>query len=215
METTLSAVFGAGKAVILEPNEQMLINGLRNGDEAAFRELVDTYKKKIYYLAYDFTHNHHDAEDISQVVFMKAYRSMKTFKRNAKLSSWLYRIAVNAGIDHIRKKTDISDSMDEESFQEGAVEFSLGGERFDENPEKSAEARMMQTRVEKALEKVSNRERTVFVLRHYNNLNLEEIAETLGLSLGAVKSFMFRAVRKLRKELSAYHHSVSWEAFHE
>ncbi|MCD4665006.1 MAG: sigma-70 family RNA polymerase sigma factor, partial [Bacteroidales bacterium] len=61
----------------------------------AFRELVERYKKKIYYLAYDLTGNHHDAEDMSQEVFIKAFRSLKNFRGDAKLSSWLYRITVN------------------------------------------------------------------------------------------------------------------------
>ncbi|MBN1272422.1 MAG: sigma-70 family RNA polymerase sigma factor [Candidatus Aminicenantes bacterium] len=215
IEKTIRVIGEGNRTEAMEPDEQTLIDGLHNGEEAAFRELVEKYKKKIYYLAYDFTRNHHDAEDISQVVFMKVYRSMRTFKRNARLSSWLHRIAVNASIDHIRKKSEASDSMDEENFKELPAEYSLGGERYEENPEKSAEVRMIEARIEKALEKISNRERIVFYLRHYNNLNLQDIAETLGLSLGAVKSFLFRAVRKLRKELSAYQNPDSLEASNE
>ncbi|MDH5406874.1 MAG: helix-turn-helix domain-containing protein, partial [Candidatus Aminicenantes bacterium] len=70
-------------------NEQFLIDRVCSGNQTAFHELVGRYKKKIYYLAYDITGDHQEAEDISQEVFMKMYRSLKTFRRDAKMSSWL------------------------------------------------------------------------------------------------------------------------------
>ena len=75
--------------------EQVLVECAHNGEMGAFRELVERYKKKVYYLSFDLTGNHHDAEDLSQEVFIKAYRSLKNFRGDAKLNSWLYRINRN------------------------------------------------------------------------------------------------------------------------
>lgn len=80
-----------------------LIDRLGRGEKSAFEELVENYKKKVYYLALDMAGNHPDAEDIPQEVFLKVSRSFKTFNREAKLSSWIYRITDNACIDHLRR----------------------------------------------------------------------------------------------------------------
>src|SRR4030065_1001053 len=85
-------------------DENALIEGLARSDPRAFRELVERYKKKVYYLALDMAGNPIDAEDIPQEVFLKVFRSFATFKRGAKLGSWLYRVTYNASIDHLRRK---------------------------------------------------------------------------------------------------------------
>ena len=82
--------------------ENILIKKAQNGDMNAFRDLVEHYKKIIFYFAYDLTGNHHDAEDLSQEVFIKMFRSLQEFRGEAKLSSWLYRIAVNTWISYTR-----------------------------------------------------------------------------------------------------------------
>jgi len=185
-------------------NEQALVDRIRSGDNTAFQELVEGYKKKIYYIAYDITGNHHDAEDVSQEVFIKVFRSLKTFRRDAKMSSWLYQIAVNASIDFLRKKsskpTILMDNLERADIQE-----SLPGSGIHaENPELSVEALMIQKHISEALQKVSPKERSVFVMRHYNDLKMKEIAEILNISQGTVKALFFRAIKKLRKELSYY-----------
>jgi len=180
--------------------EKELIDRLSKGDTAAFRELVEAYKKKMYYFALDMVGDPADAEDISQEVFLKAFRGFKTFKRDAKLSSWLYRIAYNTSVDHLRRR-----SLTPEAVEDSVLDVSRAG--FSESPASSdpartAENRLLGARVEKALQKVSSRERTVFLLRHYNDLMLDEIAETMQISVGSVKSYLFRCLRKLRKELA-------------
>jgi RNA polymerase sigma-70 factor (ECF subfamily) len=195
----------------MENDEKILIERLIRGDELAFRDLVEQNKKKIFYLAYDFTGNMHDAEDISQEVFIKVYSRMKTFKRDSKLSSWLYRITINACIDKYRKKSvfhkkfQVDKELEElpyDSFEQGKIE---------ESPEMLVEAQSIQRDISEALKKVSARERSVFILRHYNHLSLNDISEILGISVGAVKSFLFRAIQKLRKELSIYRPNFKME----
>jgi RNA polymerase sigma-70 factor (ECF subfamily) len=184
----------------LVTEEKELIDRLSKGDMAAFRELVEEYKKKMYYFALDMVGDPADAEDISQEVFLKVFRGFKTFKQDAKLSSWLYRIAYNASIDHLRRKALTPESVEDEILDISSAGFSESPASLD--PARTAENRLISARVERALQKVSARERTVFLLRHYNDLMLDEIAETMQISVGSVKSYLFRCLRKLQKELA-------------
>lgn len=180
--------------------EKELVERLSGGDPAAFRELVETYKKKMYFFALNLVRDPADAEDISQEVFLKAFRGFKTFKRDARLSSWLYRIAYNTSIDHLRRKPMTPEAEEEAVLDAGEDGFSERPPSPD--PVRTAETQLLSVRVEKALQNVSDRERLVFLLRHYNDLKLDEIAESLQISIGSVKSYLFRCLRKLRKEFS-------------
>lgn len=183
-------------------HEQVLVDRINEGDPSAFQEFVERYKKKIYFLAYDLMGDHHDAEDISQEVFIKVFRSLKNFRRNSKMSSWLYQITVNASIDALRKKSVKPQEALEDLEKVEAQASLLGSGLHVENPARSAEASLIQEHISRALQKVSPKERTIFVMRHFNDLDTKEIAEILKVSQGTVKSFLFRAIRKLRKELS-------------
>jgi len=176
-------------------NTEPLADRLAAQDPEAFRELVETYKKKFFGLAYEFTHNHSDAEDVSQMAFIKIFRSIDTFKKGSSLNSWVYRIVVNTAIDHIRKRPFFP-----AGFPESATTASRAG---DEDPAASAERKQLRGRIEQALSSVSEREKTAFLLHHDHGLSLKEISEIQGVSLGSVKSYIFRSIRKLQKELAA------------
>ena len=193
-------------------DEHELIAGLARGDRAAFRELVETHKKKVYFLALDMVGNPVDAEDVSQEVFLKVFRSFDTFRQGAKLGSWLYRITYNACIDHLRKRASIPEPMEDEALEAGFRSHpQVSGPREATDPAKAAEHAQLRERIERALETVSPQERAVFLLRHHEDLALGDIAEAMGLSVGSVKSYLFRAVRKLRKELLPAGMEVSHE----
>lgn len=181
--------------------EKELIDRLAQGDMTAFRELVEAYKKKMYFFVLDMVGNPADAEDVSQEVFLKAFRSFKTFKREVKLGSWLYRIAYNASIDHLRRRA-LAPQAVEDTVLDASSAGGFNDSPSSQDPAQTAENRLLQARVEKALEKVSSRERAVFLLRHYNDLKLDEIAETMQISIGSVKSYLFRCLRKLQKEMT-------------
>lgn len=183
------------------------IEGLQTGDREVFRAFVDRYKHQVYALAYDLTGNHHDAEDVSQEVFVRVHRSIGRFRGDAKLSSWLHRITVNANIDRVRRKRP--DLMD----HEGLEREHAASERADRG-DVAHEAAMSiaAEHVEKALDDLPDQQRTVFVLRHYHDLPLREIAESLGVTDGTVKSSLFRAVRTLRERLSCYRADLGLEA---
>jgi len=182
-------------------DEDAIIEGMTRGDQRAFRELVERFKKKVYYLALDMAGNPVDAEDISQEVFLKVYRSFGTFRKGAKLGSWLYRITYNASIDCLRRKGAAPQAMADEIIESSADSDAGLPRRGPADPAAGLEARQLQDRIASALDKVSPQEKAVFVLRHYEDLQLKDIALSLGLSVGSVKSYLFRAVRKLQKEL--------------
>ncbi|MDD8025337.1 MAG: RNA polymerase sigma factor [Acidobacteriota bacterium] len=166
---------------------------LAGGDPDAFRELVETYKRKFYGLAFEYTRNHADAEDVSQIAFIKVYRSIGTFQKGASLNSWLYRIVVNAAIDHLRKRPMYPSSYPDAGLNEASPAMT--------DPVRTVEASALRRSIDAALDVVSERERAAFLLRHDHGLSLNEIADTLDVSVGSVKSFLHRSARKLRKEL--------------
>jgi RNA polymerase sigma-70 factor, ECF subfamily len=194
--------------------EQDLIERLAAGDKQAFRELVEGHKKKVYYLAFDLVGNQSDAEDISQDVFLKAYRAFGTFKRDARLGAWLYRITYNTAIDHLRRRGISAETVDEAVLEANLDRAAREAPALATDPARLAESELLQRRIACALENVSPQEKAVFLLRHYDDLMLKDIAEVLGLSLGSVKSYLFRAVKKLQRELGA-NGSARWEVSHD
>jgi len=190
-------------------DERGLVERLQRGEPAAFRELVCGYQRDVYALAYDLTGSHHDAEDLSQDVFIKALRAIGSFRADAKLGSWLYRITMNAYIDSRRRKPVAFVSLDAGAADDGSETPPL--ELVDAaapRPDRRAGAARLQADVESALSVLSAQERSVFVLRHYHDLQIREIADSLSIAEGSVKSLLFRAVRKLRDRLSQYRDEV-------
>ena len=179
---------------------------LRQGDPDAFRLLVEAYKRKFYGLAYQYTRNHADAEDVSQTAFIKVFRSIGTFKAGSSLNAWLYRVVVNTAIDHIRKRSFYPETL--------ARPEEAGTASGSPDPARSAEAALLRKKLDAALERISERERTAFLLRFDHGLNLQEIADVLDVSVGSVKSYLFRSGRKLRRELAGAGLRLSEEVPH-
>ena len=168
----------------------------------SFRTLVERHKKRVYYLALDLTGNHHDAEDLSQEVFIKAHRSLDSFRGDASFFSWLYRIAVNTYLNKKRKKAVSHMTLwdDFEHITQGAGASS--------GPDTDAERSTMQAHIEASLEVLSEKERSAFVLKHYHGYKIREIAEMLDVAQGTIKSHLYRATRKLRDELDFYRNEL-------
>ena len=179
---------------------------LAAGEPAAFRDLVEAYKRKFYGLAFEYTRNHADAEDVSQQAFIKVFRSIGSFQKGASLSSWLYRIVVNTAIDHLRRRPMFPAGFAEEELQAAPPSGA--------DPARAVEASDLRRSIDAALGTVSERERAAFLLRHDHGLSLREIADALGVSVGAVKSFLFRSGRKLRRELDRSGLRLSEETHH-
>lgn len=187
----------------MDLDERGLLEAVQNGEPAALQEFVERHKKQVYFLSLSLTGNQHDAEDLSQEVFMKAFISIKGFRGDSKLNSWLHRITVNAYLDQKARRSFRLIRMSEPIDKELGPELQSSDSSTD--PEKQYERRTLRIAIEKAMEKLSPRQRSVFVLRHYGELPLKEIAETLKVKEGTVKSALFIAVRRLQKHLEKYH----------
>ena len=195
----------------MRSDEERLVLLAQGGDRAAFRELVERHMKRIYYLSYDLTGNHEDAEDLSQEVFVKVFHSLKQFRAEAKFSSWLHRITVNTFIDKKRKFYPVTEYFEDAQNETDSRSNQPMDENSSNNPEKKAEASLMKEHIEIALQKLPTQQRAVFVLRHYHQLALKEIAQILKISEGSVKSSLFRAIRRLQKALHFYRYDLGLE----
>lgn len=181
--------------------DELLLERIRKGETAAFQELVESYKKKVYFLAYDLTGTHQDAEDASQEVFVRVFRSIDRFQSRSKLSTWIYTITANACKDmNKRKKRGRMVALETMEDQEGK-KMELQIEDPSGTPQNRLEEKQLASTVEVALGQLSPRERTVVVMRHYNDMMLKDIAGALHISEGTVKSLLFRGLKRLGKAL--------------
>lgn len=175
-----------------------LIARAAGGDVAAFQALVERHRSMVYRIAYQFAGDHHDAEDIAQEVFIKIYRSLDRFRQDAQLTSWIYRIAMNACIDHSRRhRSGIAAPFGEEAEQR-----MLNTPEETPDPEERAYAGELGLVLETEISRLPNGQRVVFVMRHHQGMKLCEIAEALGLAEGTVKRQLHAAVHRLRQALS-------------
>lgn len=198
---------------LMKNYESRLVKQAIEGDRNAFREIVEDNKKKIFYFAYDLTGSQQDAEDLSQEVFIKAFRSMHSFKGEASISTWLYRITLNAFLDLKRKKSFIMERNRDPLDEQLAAEPVFNTNSSSRGPEAYAESRQMQMHIEQALEHLSPRERSVFVMRYYNGMSGKAVGELLRISEGTVKSLLSRAIKKLQKVLGFYRDSLGMEVY--
>ncbi|MBV8551770.1 MAG: sigma-70 family RNA polymerase sigma factor [Acidobacteriaceae bacterium] len=172
----------------------------RKGDQQAFRVLVERHSQSIFRLAFRMTGNEQDAEDTVQETFLRAYKQLHRFDGRAAFSTWLYRICANCSLDLIRARKSRKEQQD--STGEGATAHWL--ERVaarDPSPERLSQSRQIANLLEPALQRLSEIERTAFVLRHYEGCDINQIADVLGVGANAAKHSVFRAVQKLRRAL--------------
>ncbi len=195
--------------------DRIFIERAQNGDMTAFRELVERYKHQVYYLALDMMSNPQDAEDMSQEVLIKAYRYLNSFRGDAKFSSWLYRITMNTCIDHRRKKS-MKSMIHTQTFDEKELpEQDSSSEDTETHPERKTEANLIQRHIDQALQKLTDKERAIFILRHYHQKKFHEIANIRKITVGSAKGTLFRAIQKLQKELAFYKADLGLETVHE
>ena len=183
-----------------------LITRAAGGDPAAFQALVERHRSMVYRVAFQFAGNHYDAEDIAQEVFIKVYRSLDKFRQDAQLSSWLYRIVMNACIDHRRRHAPAGSAP----FGEEAEQTLLNTPEEAPGPEARAYAGELGQVLATEINRLPRGQRIVFIMRHHQGLKLGEIADALGLAEGTVKRQLHAAVHRLRHALT--HANVSTAA---
>ncbi|UCH11324.1 MAG: sigma-70 family RNA polymerase sigma factor [Fidelibacterota bacterium] len=182
----------------------------RERDSGAFRELVEYSQEGLFRLALELTGDWDDAEELSQQVFIKAYHGLSHFRGEAKIMSWLYRIMVNTYIDADRKERTRGWRLSRIEGENPQPEPFVT-EAHADNPEVQTSARHIQIHINQALQALAPQQRSVFIMRHYHDLSLKEIARIMGLSVGTVKSQLFRAIRRLQKELHFYRAELGLE----
>ena len=176
--------------------EAALVQRIQNGDADAFAVLMEEYQKKVYLLALRTVGNQQDAEDMTQEAFLRAYRSIHSFRGDSKLSVWLYRLTTNLCIDLLRSRgRKPTVSLTVEDNDEDTQELDVTDERYD--PEEIFQRRELQRAVQRGLASLPEDYRVILVLRELEGLSYAEIGEVLGLEEGTVKSRLFRARKKL------------------
>ncbi len=177
------------------------------GDRDAFRILVERHSRNVYRLAYRMTGNQHDAEEVVQEAFLRAYQKLSQFASRANFGTWVYRIAANYAIDRMRQKKseDSNRALPARETQDG-VEMDLMSSVPDgaPSPERLAQSGQLAAQMRRALTQLTPAERTAFVMRHWGGSGIEEIAEALKSSTSAAKNTVFRSVQKLRKTLEPF-----------
>jgi RNA polymerase sigma-70 factor, ECF subfamily len=185
--------------------ETELIREAQAGSRAAFDALVKQYEQQVLRLALHLTGSEQDAEDIYQEAFLKAYRYIGNFRFECSFYTWIYRIVTNLCLDQLRRrKTRREDQavIVDRSGDEIDVLSSVSDDRSFSNPAKELDRKVLGSRIQEALSKLTPRERMVFELKHYQGLRLRTIGEMLNTTEETAKNTLFRATKKLRSQLA-------------
>ncbi|HMX25930.1 MAG TPA: sigma-70 family RNA polymerase sigma factor [Blastocatellia bacterium] len=197
----MAATLDKGKLLVNQ--EQELIERAQAGDREAFCLLARGYERRIYALAFHFTRNPHDAEDLSQEVWLKAYRAIGSYRGEASFYTWLRQIAVNTLMNQQRRGLASMWTADKKAFRLGELVplDQLGLAEPAHQTETGLHQKMMVERVMGALEDLSPKQRMIFLLKHREGMTYEEISKASGTSAGTIKKALFRTVNKLRERL--------------
>jgi RNA polymerase sigma-70 factor (ECF subfamily) len=182
-----------------------LIRAAQQGDRVAFEELVRRYDQAVLRLALHLTGSEHEAQDIYQDAFLKAYRNLASFRFECSFYTWIYRIVTNLCLDHLRKKQVRKEESPVVTDSEGET-FNLleqvADVRSGADPERDLMRRELGKMINSALGKLTPRERMVFEMKHYQGLKLRTIGEMLNTTEETAKNTLFRATQKLRVALA-------------
>lgn len=175
-------------------DETALIAACRAGREGAFDLLVERHRRAVYQLCYRFVQNHEDASDLSQDVFLRAYRGLGGFRGQSSIATWLYRIGVNVCLNRLSAKSTL-----------GKLTEPIDGRQFEDTGAEPASERVLRgeraARVRAAIARLPRTQRATLILRTYHEMSHQEIAGVLGSTVGAVKANFFHALANLKKLL--------------
>jgi RNA polymerase sigma-70 factor (ECF subfamily) len=172
-------------------DEPALVAACLAAHPGAFDLIVERHRRHVYQLCYRFVSNHEDASDLSQDVFIRAYRGLRNFRGHSSLATWLYRIGVNVCLNRVNVKAPRTESIEERQH------IDAGGETATDRMVRVERA----ARVRDAIAQLPRKQRATLILRMYHELSHQEIADTLGSSVGAVKANFFHALGNLKKLL--------------
>lgn len=176
-----------------------LVKQFQSGQESAFNELVLRYQEKVYWVARRFVQDHDTADDVAQEVFLKAYESMKEFRGESGVYTWLYRITVNIALNVLRKKKVREFFRIDELFEMEDSGTPAPDELMEQQEDRSI--------IEEAIGSLPEKQKSVFVLRYYEELPYEEIAAILHTSVGGLKANYFHAMKKIQEYVRRAHNT--------
>lgn len=180
-----------------------LVERFQDGDITAFDLLVTKYQDKVYDIVYSHIRNVEDAYDLSQDVFLKAFKALGNFKKKSSFYTWLYSIAINVCIDHSRKCKRHTTILIEDWMQLPDVADDINMESV-YSPSGSVELKELKHQLAWAIEQLPPKQKTVFIMKRQQGLSLEEIANVMGRSVGTIKAHLFHATVKLANLLKNY-----------
>jgi RNA polymerase sigma-70 factor (ECF subfamily) len=172
-------------------DERELIAACQSGRADAFDLIVERHRRSVYQLCYRFVSNHEDASDLSQDVFLRAYRGLRRFRGQSSISTWLYRIGVNVCLNRVSARNPQIEPIEERQFEDVSAE----------SPSERLVAGERARRVRVAIAKLPRKQRAALILRMYHEMSHQEIAAVLGSSVGAAKANFFHALGNLKKLL--------------
>lgn len=182
----------------MNENEKVLIKKAQEGDNMAFQEIMNLHGQKMLGLAYKFTKNHQDAEDLYQETFLKIYKNLKSFRFESEFSTWAYRVLANLAYNSFRKQKS-NQTVDLDAGERDMWETIPGDDRDNADTEVYTES--LRDQIYSAMSDLSQKQKTVFIMKHYEGKKIKDIAGILGTTEGTVKKYLFRATQKMRQRL--------------
>lgn len=212
MSIAMHAIKVLGKTLVASPERQheadadmAIVRAVQGGDVAAFDQLITKYRERVFGVVYNMTSNHEDAADLTQDAFIKTFQSINRFQGQSSFFTWLYRIAINSTLTHLRKnrlRTFFSlEKLDEDDQQSAQVIEALTD---NSGVDRDALAHELQEKLNEAMQKLSIKHRTVVTLFEIDGLSHHEIAEVMNCSVGTVRSRLHYAKQLLQAELQPY-----------
>jgi RNA polymerase sigma-70 factor (ECF subfamily) len=185
----------------MEANDKELISRAQSGELVAFEQLVRRYDRMVLGIANRYTRNAEDAQDIYQEVFLRVYRGLPGFKFQSQFSTWLYRVVTNVCLSFQRKNRSVQQMSLDEMTEHAQVVPLAAATAAGQTPDTLYQKLEFTDRVKKALEALPEQQRLVFVLKHFEQRKIREIADLMSCAEGTVKKYLFLATRKLRAQL--------------
>jgi RNA polymerase sigma-70 factor (ECF subfamily) len=176
-------------------DERALVEACLANEPGAFDLIVERHRRSVYQLCYRFVCNHEDASDLSQEVFLRAYRGLRSFRGQSSIATWLYRIGVNVCLNRVSAKAPASEPLGDRQLERQFVD------RRAESPSDALLRAERSARVRAAIAQLPRKQRATLILRTYHEMSHQEIAHVLGSSVGAVKANFFHALGSLKKLL--------------
>jgi len=187
-------------------DKELILRVTNHNDHSAFAILVDKYQKLVVNTCRGFVYNYADAEDLAQDVFIELFESLPEFRHESKLSTWIYRIAVNKSLNHIRKKKrETIFSTIVSAFEPSEKQQNFADPNSTDEADKQIKSAELHRTIKEAINKLPKNQKIAFILNKYQDLSYKEVAEVMEVSLSSVESLLFRAKLNLQELLSEYY----------